>query len=302
MAFTLDPTQLNRLTGIARWLIAVLVVIWLAKVIADSALLWLAGPQQTAPPDPSLQRLAVVENRQNGVLSREQVERWNLFGVPPEDEPEERVVDAPETRLRLELLGLFQHRDQSLARAIIAEQGRDAELLKPGDRVPGNAELVEVLADRVILRRQGQLETLRFREPELSGGGVSATPAGRQPQAAARRPGRVPVTPQQGQQQDDAQNLFEGDASQQRNMLISQLALEPVSEGSAEGYRITEGAPSDVIGSVGLRPGDQILSVNGHALGEEAGDIRAIEEALAAGSATIEVQRGSRRFTVNYPP
>ena len=300
MAFTLDPTQLNRLTGIARWLIAVLVVIWLAKVIADSALLWLAGPQQTAPPDPSLQRLTVAENRQNGALSREQVERWNLFGVPPEEELEERVVDAPETRLRLELLGLFQHRDQSLARAIIAEQGRDAVLLKPGDQVPGNAELVEVLADRVILRRQGQLETLRFREPELSGGGVSATPASRQPQPAARRPGRTP-TPQV-QQQDDAQNLFEGDASQQRSMLISQLALEPVSEGSAEGYRITEGAPADVIGSVGLRPGDQILSVNGHALGDEAGDIRAIEEALAAGSATIEVQRGSRRFTVNYPP
>ena len=298
MAFTLDQTQLNRITGIARWLIAVLVVIWLAKVIADSALLWLAGPQQVPPPDPSLQRLAVVETRQDGALSRERVERWNLFGVPPEDAPEERVVDAPETRLRLELLGLFQHRDQALARAIIAEQGRDAALLKPGDKVPGNAELVEVLADRVILRRQGQLETLRFREPELSGEGVSVTPSSRQPQSSARRPGRVAVP----QEQNQAQNLFEGDASQQRNMIISQLALEPVSEGGAEGYRITEGAPADVIGSVGLRPGDQLLSVNGHALGDEAGDIRAIEEALAAGSATIEVQRGSRRFTVNYPP
>ncbi|MBZ2190482.1 hypothetical protein K8B33_15335 [Alcanivorax sp. JB21] len=302
MAFTLDQTQLNRLTGVARWLVAVLVVIWLAKVMADSALLWLAGPQQVPPPDPSLQRLSVVENRQNGTLSREHVERWNLFGVPPEEAPEERVVDAPETRLRLELLGLFQHRDQSLARAIIAEQGRDAALLKPGDKVPGNAELVEVLADRVILRRQGQLETLRFREPELSGGGVSVTPSGRQGQAAARRPGRTATPQAQEWQQDQGQNLFEGDAGQQRNMIISQLALEPVSEGSAEGYRITEGAPADVIGSVGLRPGDQLLSVNGHALGDEAGDIRAIEEALAAGSATIEVQRGSRRFTVNYPP
>ncbi|WP_111658229.1 type II secretion system protein N [Isoalcanivorax indicus] len=299
MAVSFDQTRIQRLIGIARWVAAIVVVIWLAKVIADSLLLWYAGPQEVAPPDPSLQRLTVVERQSNGSLSRQQVEGWNLFGVPPEEAPEERVVDAPDTRLRLELLGLFQHRDQSQARAIIAEQGRDAALLKPGDRVPGNAELVEVLADRVILRRQGQLEALRLREPELSGGGVSATPPVRQ-QPANRRPGGAPSAP--SPQADTELNLFEGDAAQQRRMIIEQLGLAPVTEGSAEGYRITEAAPADVISSVGLRPGDQIMSVNGHPLGDEAGDVRAIEEALASGSASIEVQRGSRRFTVNYPP
>lgn len=300
MAVSLNPTQIQRLTALVRWVVAIAVVIWLAKVIADSALLWYAGPQETAAPDPSMQRLTVVDQQSNGALSREQVERWNLFGIPPEqDAQEERVVDAPDTRLRLELLGLFQHRDQSLARAIIAEQGRDAALLKPGDRVPGNAELVEILADRVILRRQGQLEALRLREPELAGDGVSAAPSTQQ--TASRRSVR-PARPTPPQQQQEELNLFEGDASQQRRMIIEQLALAPVTEGSAEGYRITDAAPADVISSVGLRPGDQILSVNGHALGDEQGDIQALEEAMAAGSAAIEVQRGSRRFTVNFPP
>lgn len=293
MALTLKRTHLDRLARITRWLLAVLLVVWLARVLADTLLLWFAGPQLTPPVDPDMPRLAAVRSDQRAALSVADVERWKLFGIPPEESAEQRVVDAPDTRLRLELVGLFQHIDPALARAIIAEQGRDAALFKPGEKVPGNAELVEVLGDRVILRRQGQLEALRLREPELSGTVSAATPPRRRPE---------PVVQQQAAQPDPAQLLPEGDPAQQRAMIIQQLALEPVSEGSPEGYRISAGAPMAMLSSVGLRPGDQILSINGHPLGEEQGDIAALQEATASGSATIEVQRGSRRFTVNYPP
>ncbi|HAR60730.1 MAG TPA: hypothetical protein DCS18_11115, partial [Alcanivorax sp.] len=73
-----------------------------------------------------------------------------------------RPVDAPDTRLSLELLGLFQTRDRDKSSAIIAEKGKDAELFHIGDAIPGNAELEDIYADRVILRRQGRLETLRL--------------------------------------------------------------------------------------------------------------------------------------------
>ena len=293
MALTLKQTQLDRLARIARWLLAVLLVVWLARVLADSLLLWFAGPQLTPPVDPAMQRLAAASSNQRTALSVGDVESWKLFGIPPEESPEQRVVDAPDTRLRLELVGLFQHIDPAMARAIIAEQGRDAALFKPGDKVPGNAELVEVLGDRVILRRQGQLEALRLREPELSGTVSASAPPRRRPE---------PVVQQQTAAPAPAQLLPDGDPAQQRAMIIQQLALEPVNEGSAEGYRISAGAPMAMLSSVGLRPGDQILSINGHPLGEEQGDIAALQEATSTGSATIEVQRGSRRFTVNYPP
>jgi len=292
MVLALKQMQIDRLARIARWLLAVVLVIWLARVLADSVLLWMAGPQQTPTVDPSMLRLTTINNEQRGALSPAEIERWKLFGIPPEAAPEQRAIDAPETRLRLELLGLFQHSTPDMARAIIAEQGKDAELFRPGDKVPGNAELVEVLGDRVILRRQGQLETLRLKEPELSGTvSASAPPPRRRSQ---------PVV--QENQPEPAQLLPDGDPAQQRAMIIQQLALEPVTEGAAEGYRITAGAPAAMLSSVGLRPGDQILSVNGHPLGEEQGDITALQEAMTSGSASIEVQRGSRRFTVNYPP
>ncbi|HCO64248.1 MAG TPA: hypothetical protein DIT60_05600, partial [Alcanivorax sp.] len=84
--------------------------------------------------------------------------------------------------------------------------------------IPGNAELEDIYADRVILRRQGRLETLRLNEIKgLSGGGVTQVnePA---PQTQAPSP--------------------QTDLAQQRTALIRQLGLQPVSEGGTEGYRI----------------------------------------------------------------
>ncbi|MEY1663139.1 type II secretion system protein N [Isoalcanivorax beigongshangi] len=287
MILNLQPPHIERLAALARVLLAVLLTVWLASVLVNTFWLAFSGPQDVPDADPSQRRLQAVAQRDLGSLALTQVEAWRFFGVPPEA-PEQRVVDAPDTSLRLELVGLFMHSDPARASAIIAEQGRDAMLYRPGDKIPGNAELNEVLGDRVILRRQGRLEALRLKELTLGAGVV----AGRTP---SRAPDPAPPA--------TAENTVpDGDPAQQRAMIIEQLGLEPVTEGAAEGYRIQPSASASVLASVGLRPGDQILTVNGHALGEEQGDLNAMQDAMAAGSASIEVQRGSRRFTVNYPP
>ena len=286
-----------------RWLLALILVVWLAKVLADTMLLWLGGPQAPVFPRNDLPEVSRLDQgHAEVVLSTRQVEQWQLFGDYQAQERVEQPVEAPDTRLRLELVGLFQHADGTLARAIIAEQGGDAELYRPGDRVPGNAVLEDIYADRVILRRQGQLETLRLRETELRGD-ISSNPAlssaGQTNQRRQRTPQRS--RPDATEQQPDLADL-QGDPRAQRDLIIQQLGLDAVQEGAASGYRISENAPREMIGSVGLRPGDVILSVNGHALGEESGDVTALQEVMNAGSATIEVERGSRRFTVSYPP
>lgn len=297
----------ERVMPVCRWLLALILVVWLAKVLADTFLVWLSGPQDVVPPRQDLPQVTVTDQGRGDVrLSSRQVADWRLFGEYQAQQQTAEPVDAPETRLRLELVGLFQHADGTLARAIIAEQGGDAELYRPGDRVPGNAVLEDIYSDRVILRRQGQLETLRLRETELSGG-VSSTaqssaafrqaPTRRQPPPARQSTDR---SSRQGSEPDLAQ--LDGDPRAQREAIIQQLSLDAVEQGAASGYRITESAPREMIGSVGLRPGDVIISVNGHALGEEAGDIAALQEVMNAGSATIEVERGTRRFTVSYPP
>ena len=300
-------TELIRRTlPLLRWLVAIVLVIWLARVLADTVLIWIDGPREIIAPASDLPSVSRTASEGRGpMLSSRQVAEWRLFGDFQAEQVSVQPVDAPETRLRLELVGLFQHADGTLARAIIAEQGRDAELYRPGDRVPGNAVLEEIYADRVILRRQGQLETLRLREPELRG---EFSASERRSEAAAASPRTGNLRQRARGARDDAPlqepdlEQLQGDPAGQRQAIIQQLSLAPVQEGSASGYRITENAPREMIGSVGLRPGDVILSVNGHALGEEGGDIVAIQDVMNAGSATIEVERGTRRFTVSYPP
>ncbi len=298
----LTPRQmqlLERAAPLVRGALALALMVWLAKVVADTALLSLAGPAQVPEPDDDMARVEVTERTgAGGELSTARVADWELFGEYEPEEREVRVVDAPDTTLQLKLLGLFEHSDPQKARAIIEGRGGDAELYYPGDDLPGGAVLEEIYVDRVILRHRGELEALRFDEPEL-GGATAATPDGISRRSASRSNGSPPRPPQQA---DTMPEGLPGDPREQRETIIRDLALQPVEEGASSGYRITDRSPREIISQVGLRPGDQIISVNGHSLGEEGGDVAALEEVMETGSATIEVRRGSRTFTVSYPP
>ena len=63
------------------------------------------------------------------------------------------MVAAPETRLNLELQGVFTNNNPDLSSAIIAERGKNGELFAIGDRVPGNALLHAVEQDHVLIKR-----------------------------------------------------------------------------------------------------------------------------------------------------
>ncbi len=278
---------------LVRWALPLLLVVWLAVIVVESVYLGVFGSVISGQRDPAWPNLETGMTRTLPVLSRSQVSNWQLFGSyeqqPVTSTPTE---DAPDTRLQLELVGLFVHKDPELARAVIAESGKEGQLLKPGDPLPGNARLEAVYADRVTLRRQGQLESLRLRDPELTG--VESQPM--KTSGSGSGPVEDPV-----EMAADFESLA-GNPAAQRQAIIQQLALAPVVAGTSAGYQITDDAPRELIGGVGLRVGDRVLSVNGHALGEEYSDIQALNDVMSSGRATIEVQRGSRRFTVSYPP
>lgn len=272
---------------------AVLLLIWLAWLLAETVWLAWQGPTEAVPQNPQLETVGTVEQARGTALRADQVRSWALFGnyQPPERAASDKPVEAPETRLRLELLGVFQTGDHAAAGAIISEQGGESELYRPGQALPGNATLEEVYADRVILRRQGRLETLKLKQPSLSGEVSRAAPS------RSRSSGNSG----NGQRMDnggDAAPGLRGSAERQRKQIISGLGLESTDGG----YRISESAPAEVIGQVGLQPGDVIVSVNGHEVGEEEADLAAIRDYHDTRSATVVVQRGAQRFTVTVPP
>jgi len=272
----------QRWERVARAVLALLLVVVLAYLIAQTIWLLWYGPRD-ALPGSDLRRVAVNGGaQQSAVLSSSQVQRWGLFGAyQAEPQAEQRPVDAPETRLSLELLGLFQTRDRGKSSAIIAERGGDAQLYHIGDGIPGNATLEEIYPDRVILKRQGRFETLRLNEVKGLAGGVTQVT-----EPEPRSPAPSPET----------------DLAQQRTALIRQLGLQPVSDGGTEGYKIGDRAPKQLIEQVGLQPGDVVASVNGYPLGSEESDLAALQSYMESQAAVIVVQRGEQEFTVNYPP
>ena len=91
----------------------------------------------------------------------------NLFGESGKAQVKE-VVAAPETRLNLELQGVFTNNNPDLSSAIIAERGKNGELFGIGDRVPGNAFLHAVEQNHVLIKRGTRLEKLLFPKQRLN--------------------------------------------------------------------------------------------------------------------------------------
>lgn len=155
----------------------VLLVLGIAWTAADGVLFFLGGAET------DLEAPARVAPRAGGAQTRQtvpaaEIAAAELFGRPTAGGPAaEQAVDAPETRLQLELHGVFLAEENAASSAIVAERNRDGKLYVVGDRMPGSAELVSVLDDRIVLRRAGALETLRFPK-EGAGRGFSVVSTG----------------------------------------------------------------------------------------------------------------------------
>ena len=300
-----------------RWL----VIAGIAYTLATSTLFFVGGPGSTsAGPSPASQsrtpdRSSAVSI--NAILSR------NLFGSADATGPLPEVSETSvATRLPLELKGVFVAEPEQASAAIVAQKGRTGDLYVVGDLLPGNAELIEVWPDHIVLRRAGARETLNF--PEFASTGVISSNRQTQlPGASEDMIDEAPIDPAPWPPEDGPVPEFEepeqagvgstdGNSgprdlvNQYREILaddpegaLADLGIAAVSPGSAEGYRLdTLSAESPYLRQTGLQPGDVILSVNGQPVGDVQRDQQQIDNVLSQGSARLEVQRGSRRFFV----
>lgn len=297
----------------------VLLAILIAWVLADGVWFFVGGAETDVAAVSSSAVRPVTAQRE--VASARDIAAMDLFGRA--DNAEVAAIDAPETRLQLELQGVFLATANGTSSAIVAERNRDGRLFFVGDRVPGNAELVRVLEDRIVLRRSGALETLRFPEADAARG-FAATTSGRGgadlvtasaalPDAdsntepalfeARRRPAPAADTTA-GSDQGAATNLRELVSNYRQRLesdpdsALRDLGVETVQLGDSQGYRVGNEASSADLARIGLRAGDVVLTVNGRQVTELQQDSAAVDGILDSGTARLEIQRGERRFFV----
>ena len=211
--------------------------------------------------------------------------RTSLSTVPPlhvfgeaDKEPVaiDQPIEAPDTRLRLELTGLFASTDPQQSIAIIAEKNGKDEAYRVGDSVPGNATVHEIYADRVILRRLGNLETLRLKEP------AEKLEIGR-----SEIPTDTDTTPRTSPMLKDMQEMYREDPQK----LFSQLRITPVTEeGRITGYRFSHNN-QEFMQQIGLSSQDIITAVNGVPVSDSGKLFAMMKDADQLGEVNLTVLR-----------
>ena len=154
----------------SRWLMRLfnaLLVLWLVWLVANAA--W-----QHFQPDPEPEVTVAAPPSKVATPQRlptDQMADWHLFGIADEQEKThvKRMLNAPETKLKLSLKGIVATDNRLDGYAIIQKPDKEELHFKVKDSVFGLATLEEIYIDRVILLRNGGYETLRLPVEFLAG-------------------------------------------------------------------------------------------------------------------------------------
>ena len=153
------------------------------------------------------------------------------------------IPDAPQTTLNLELIGMRAATVDSEGAAIIVTPDHKQHLFSPGDKILDDVYLDRVLTDRVILKKNGVLESL-FRDNRQ----------GRFLVIGGEEPRQVTVQQNTGQERQVVD----------RQAFIESVGFTPVTEGSTLiGYRLASRGNTGPMMQAGLVDGDIVTVVNG---------------------------------------
>lgn len=308
------------------------IILVLASSYAFARITWLLIAPESALPAGEAPMVATgITSRgpQQQIADLRSIKRWALFGAQTRQTSKRRAtpeptIKAPETKLNLDLKGVFVADVPENSTAIIGEaRGRgEAKRYSIGDRLPGNATLEGVYDDHILLKRSGRVEKLRFSKDSLNG--ISAT-TGKANRGSARRPAgqrssreasdrKRPAVRSLGKQAANPElsgvdsrgrglginnnPLFSG-LQNQTEATIKQLGLASVDPAEGGGYLITNSAPPQLLNMLPVSVGDRILSVNGQALGNPSTDQALFQQVLSQESIQVELQKGDTRLTVD---
>src|SRR5712671_44377 len=211
---------------IATWILVIALAVQAALILTDLA----AASVRHAPVHSRGVDLATITNA-------------HLFGAPPALKQDD--ANAPQTSMPLVLTGIIAGNDPQNGLAILGQSAQTAKVYAVGDGVPGGAKLHSVYNDRVVINRDGRLESLSLpRQPNAG----NAPP----PSSAAL------------QNENPAIERMRRMISEQPGLLADVLRPQPVMDHNRmNGFRVYPGRNRAAFTRLGLRPGDQVTAING---------------------------------------
>lgn len=93
-----------------------------------------------------------------------QISQWHLFGAY-----DDRLSVLPETQLALVLQGtMLTPKNLKQSFAIVSANKAPAKVYKVGDALPGDATLERIANNEIVIRYQGELQSLKLPITQLS--------------------------------------------------------------------------------------------------------------------------------------
>ncbi|HKU16223.1 MAG TPA: type II secretion system protein GspC [Steroidobacteraceae bacterium] len=291
MSFSATLRELQTLSG-QQWLdratrtlpraLTVVLVIGIAWQLVQ--LTWLlleraepvdSEPVAMAPPPPTATRKGI---------DVQAIATAHIFGEAQQQQaaPE----DAQPTQMNLVLSAVFAANDPAKGVAVIGESAQSSKVYTVGGTVRPGTRLHSVYVDRVILDRNGQLETLALPRPSTAGLAIT--------RAAAPRPGAGGG----GQFADNLRRIAETNPTAFAEIVRPQPVF---ANGVQRGYRVYPGRNRQQFAKLGLQPGDLVLSINGTPLDDPQRGMEIFNTIGTSDRVNVTVERNgqSQELTLN---
>jgi len=190
-------------------------------------------------------------------------------------------ANAPPSSMPLILAGVLATEDPKEGMAIIGESAQTAKVVSVGKQVPGGAILHSVYNDKVIIDRNGALESVLL--PHKGAGAMSTEPMPQPPPVAAANNEAM---------LERMRKLVNEDPG-----VIGQvLRPQPVfAGGKMRGFRIYPGSNRQAFARMGLRAGDLVTAINGTPLDDKDRAQEILSTLNSSTDARISVTRNGRQ-------
>ncbi len=293
---SLPEAQLERINHLASRLVLALLVVALAHTAAR--ITWeLVAPAPKEPlalPGPTPPSTATATRPADHAA---RIVNAHLFGVVQSRPQIVQPASVPETRLNLTLRGVLAAPGEQ-AIALIASGSGPESVYQVGDRLPGGAVLKEVLPDRVVLERNGQLETLKL--PRAKTTGFNTNEPAPRASAGAGAPARS-FSALRERAASRALARLKQTALRNPQALARMIRATPVEEnGQLVGYRVAPGTNRSLFTQLGLRPGDIVTQINGITLSDPNDTLSVLQVLNDADRISITVRRNGTETTLTH--
>ena len=254
----------------ATWVLALALGVQAAFIVTDLAGAW-RSPRANLAAQPTFQRrftdVATITNA-------------HLYGAAPA--PKQDDANAQPSNVPLVLTGIIAGNDPQSGLAILGPTAQTAKVHAVGDVVGGGVRLHSVYTDRIIIDRNGQLESLAL--PHQAGNNARAP-------SASALPTESPVV-----------ERMRKALTEQPGLIADLLRPQAVMDGDkVKGFRVFPGRNRLAFARLGLRPGDEVVAINGTPLDDQERGQAILNTLGSSSEARITVIRNNQQqdLTVN---